>query len=132
MFSAIFWKKAWVWLKNYWYWPLLAVMLAFAIISGNRVREKMLEMMVKQSENYQKEISILKDMQAKKDAEAANTIEEFHEEIEKIEKEHDIKVEALDVDKKKELVKIIKEKSNSPDELAKDIANLLDAQYMEK
>ena len=105
-------------------------MLMFAIVSGNSVREKMLEMMFKQSENYQKEIGILKDSQAKKDAEIDDTIEEFHEEIEKIEKEHNIKVETLDNDKKKELAKIIKEKSSSPDELAKDIASLLGAQYI--
>ena len=61
MFTAIFWKKVWVWFKHYWYWPVIIVLLIFSAASGASSRKKVFELLQKQKENYEKEIQIIKE-----------------------------------------------------------------------
>ena len=61
MFTAIFWKKVWAWIKHYWYWPVILVLLAFSLMSGKSSRKKLFDMLEKQKESYEKEIQIIKE-----------------------------------------------------------------------
>ena len=85
MFTAIFWKKVWAWIKHYWYWPVILVLLAFSLMSGRSSRKKLFEILEKQKEGYEKEIQIIKE--AAEEADKKKT-EIFTEHIEEIEKQH--------------------------------------------
>ena len=138
MFTKVFWKKVWTWLKHYWYWPVIIVLLIFSIGAGASSRKKIFGLLDKQKENYEKEIQIIKETTEEADKKKTEIFTEHIKEIEKIEEEHDVKVEELEKDKQeelekdkqKELVEIIEENKNSPDKLAEEIARILSAEYL--
>ena len=132
MFTAIFWKKVWAWIKHYWYWPVILVLLAFSLMSGRSSRKKLFDILDKQKESYEKEIQIIKETTEEADKKKTEIFTEHIKEIKKIEEEHDIKVEELEKDKQKELAEIIEENKNSPDKLAEEIARILSAKYLKK
>jgi len=132
MFTKVFWKKAWTWLKHYWYWPVIIVLLIFSVVSGASSREKLFGLLSKQKEDYEKEIQIVKEATEEADKKKTEIFTEHIKEIEKIEEEHDIKVGELEEEKQKELAEILEENKNSPDKLAEEIAKILSADFFKK
>ena len=131
MFTAIFWKKVWAWLKHYWYWPVILVLLAFSLMSGKSSRKKLFKILDKQKKNYEKEIQIIKETTEEADKKKTEIFTEHVRELEKIEEEHNIKVSDLEEEKQKELATLIEENRNRPDKLAEQIAKILSAEYHE-
>jgi malonyl CoA-acyl carrier protein transacylase len=129
MFTTIFCKKIWAWIKHYWFWPVIVALLAFSTITGTRAKEKLFEMMLKQKEDYKKELEIIKKVNEEKDLEKNRTIKEHQEELEKIEEEHGLKLEELEEEKRSELVTTIEENKDEPEKLAKEIARILSAEF---
>tara|TARA_R110000824_G_scaffold2936_5_gene13373 strand:- start:484 stop:888 length:405 start_codon:yes stop_codon:yes gene_type:complete len=132
MLTALFWKKVWTWLKHYWYWPVIIILLILSVVSGRSSRDKLFNLLSKQKENYEKEIQIVKEAAEEKDKKKTEIFEEHLEEIEKIEEHHDIKVRELETEKQKELVDTIKKNKDKPEALAKKVAKILSATYYEK
>ena len=132
MGTAFFWKKTWIWLKHYWYWPVIIVLLIFSAASGTNSRKKLFGLMSRQKENYEKEIQIVEETAKETDKKKTEIFTEHIKEIEKIEEEHNIKVEELEEEKQKELAEIIRENKKSPDKLAEEIARILSAEYLKK
>jgi hypothetical protein len=129
MFTAIFWKKAWAWIKHYWYWPVIIVLLIFSAAGGVSSRKKIFGLLDKQKENYEKEIQIIKEATEEADKKKTEIFTEHIEELEKIEKEHEIQVKDLKEEKQKELIATIENNKNSPDKLAKEVAKILSVEY---
>jgi K+ transporter len=132
MFTALFWKKTWIWLKHYWYWPVIIVLLIFSAITGASSREKLFGLMSKQKENYEKQIQVIKETAKETDKKKTEIFTDHIEEIKKIEEEHDIKLEELEKEKQKELVDTIKENKESPEKLAEEIAKILSAEFLKR
>ena len=132
MFTALFWKKAWTWLKHYWYFPVIILLLIFGAVAGRSSRKKLFGLLDKQKENYEKEIQIVKKAAKEASENKTKVAEEFVEEIKLIEKEHEIKVEDLEKEKQEELKETIKEKREKPEDLAREVAKILSAKYYEK
>ena len=132
MLTAFFWKKLWTWLKHYWYFPVIIILLVFVAFSGRTSRKKLFGLLEKQKENYEKELQIVKEAAEKASEEKSKAAEKYVEKLKMIEEEHDIKIDDLEKEKQKELKSTIEEKRNKPDELAKDIARILSAKYYEK
>ena len=130
MFTAIFWKKVWAWLKHYWYWPVIIVLLIFSMVSDRGLKEKLVGLLEKSKENHDKEIQIIKETTEEADKKKTEIFTEHIEELEKIEREHDIKLEELEKDKQEELVRLVEENKDSPDKLAEQIAKVLSAEYL--
>ena len=129
--SVIFWKKLWSWIKHYWYFPVIIVLLIFAFISGSSAKEKLFNLLLEQKENHKKEIDLINGINAEKEEIKEEIKEKHKKEIERIEKEHDIKIQDLEEEKQEELLTTIEEKKDKPDDLAKDIAALLGAKHVE-
>ena len=132
MFTAVFWKKAWVWTKHHWHWPVIIVLLLFSTIANAGVREKLFELLLKQKENYEKELEIIEKTTKEKELKKDKAVEEYQEELKKIETEHDLRLEDLEEDKRVELIKTIEKNKNRPDNLAKEIAKVLNARLLEE
>ena len=132
MLSALFWKKVWTWLKHYWYWPVIIILLILSVVSGRSSREKLFGLLSKQKENYEKEIKIVKEASEEASKQKTSVTEKFVEEIKKIEKDHDIKVEDLQEEKQKELEATIESNRDRPNNLAKEVAKVLSATFHEK
>ena len=132
MLTALFWKKVWTWLKHYWYWPVIIILLILSVVSGRSSREKLFGLLSKQKENYEKEIKIVKEASEEASKQKTSVTEKFVEEIKKIEKDHDIKVEDLQEEKQKELEATIESNRDRPNNLAKEVAKVLSATFHEK
>jgi len=132
MFTALFWKKAWTWLKHYWYFPVIILLLIFGAVAGRSSRKKLFGLLDKQKENYEKEIKIVKEASEEASKQKTSVTEKFVEEIKKIEKDHDIKVEDLQEEKQKELEATIESNRDRPNNLAKEVAKVLSATFHEK
>ena len=132
MFTALFWKKTWAWLRHYWHWPVIIALLVFSTATGTRAKEKLFELLLKQKESYEKELEIIKKVNEEKGLEKNKAFEEHKEELEKIEKEHNLKLEELEEEKQKELVRTIEKNKDRPDKLAEEIAKILRVEFFKK
>jgi len=132
MLTALFWKKVWTWVKHYWYWPAILVLLFVSLMAGTGSRKKLFNLLDKQKKNYEKELQIVKEATKEKDEKKTEVFEGHLEEIKKIEKEYRVKVAQLKVEKQEELVKTIEKNKDSPEDLAKEVAKILSAVYHEK
>ena len=132
MFTALFWKKAWIWLKHYWYWPVIIVLLIFSMVSDRGLKEKLFGLLKKSKENHDKEVQIIKEAAEETDKKKTEIFTEHLEELEKIEKEHEIQVKDLKEEKQKELIATIENNKNSPDKLAEEVARILSAEFLKK
>ena len=132
MLTMLFWKKAWIWIKHYWYWPVIIVLLLFSMFSGSNVKNKLFELLFKQRENYEKELQIIKETSEETDKKKTGIFKEHKEELEKIEKEHDVRIEELEKEKREELATTIEENKDKPEKLAEEIAKILNAQFHKK
>ena len=126
----LFWKKAWVWIKHHWYVPVLFVLILFALLVGQGVKNKYFNLMVRQRENYKKEIDMVKEETHAKEEKKEEIIEKNKEIIKKIEDDHKVELEKLEEEKKEELTIAIEEHKDKPDKLAKKIAEILGAEYI--
>ena len=132
MLTIVFWKKAWVWTKHHWYWPVIIALLLFSTIANAGVKEKLFELLLKQKESYEKELEIIEKVTKEKESKKNKAAEKYQEELEKIEKEHNLKLEDLEEEKRAELVETIEKNAGSSDKLAEEIAKILNAKFFEK
>ena len=132
MFTLIFWKKIWAWLKHYWYWPVIITLLIFSTVTGTRAKEKLFEMLLKQKESYEKELEIIKKVNEKKELEKNNVSEKHQEQLKRIEEEHGLKLDELEEEKREELIRAVEENKDKTEELAKEIAKILSVEFFKK
>ncbi len=131
MFTLLFWKKVWAWIKHYWYWPVIIVLLVCTVLSGRTSRKKLLDLLSRQKENYEKEIKTIKEISEKASQEKTSIAKDYAKEVKKIEEEHEIKIDDLKEEKQKELEETIKSNKDKPNKLAKEVAKILSAVYHE-
>jgi len=83
-------------------------------------------------EDYQKEIDLINKANQEKEKKKEKLFEQHKEIIDKIEEEHDIELKNLKTDKQKEISDLVEKYDDEPDELAKEIARVLSAEYIRK
>ncbi len=132
MFTALFWKKIWTWIKHYWYWPVIIVLLALSMVMCGRgsAPQKLFALLANSKENYKKELEAVKTNNEEKDKSKEKIVKEHAEEIRNIEATHNIKVDELEIEKQKELADTIEKNKDKPDKLAEDIAKILSAEFL--
>jgi hypothetical protein len=119
--------KAWVWLKNYWYIPIILVLILVAAFSGSGIKNKYFDILLKAKENHRKEVEIIEKNHAEEKQKTQNAIKKYQENVSAIEKDFNVKMEELPKKQKKEVDKIIEKYEDDTDAMAKEIANILGA-----
>ena len=132
MFTSLFWKKAWVWIKHHWYLPVILVLLLFAFFAGRSTRSRVFDLMSKQREQYKKEVEVVVKANEEKAEKQKDLLEKHQEAEKKIEEEFDVKIENLEEEKKKEIAKIVEDHGDNAEQLAKMVAEALSAEYAKK
>jgi len=132
MLTALFWKKSWTWLKHYWYWPVIVLLIVFSFFAGRSMRSKMFDLLAAQKESYKKEIDVLKKASEEKEARKNDVVVEHQKELEKIEERHQLKIADLHDKKREELVSTIEKNKDNPESLAREVAKVLSAQFHKK
>ena len=129
--TKVFLKKAWIWLKTHWYVPALLVYTAVMYVVFRRDSAAIIKMMEASEESYKKQLKAVDDSYQEELNKRDELILKYQESLKKIEEEYKIKIEDLDKKQKEEVVKIVENNKDTPGELAKELADLLGADYVE-
>ena len=117
----IFLKKAWAWFKTHWYLPLLLVLLAITYFSGRARVNKVLRMFEASKDSYEKQIKVINEsheQELRKQEELYNT---YLSTMKKLERDHNINLDALEEEKKKKLDEMVKKYKGTPKELEQEL-----------
>ena len=110
----LFVKKSWLWLKTYWYFPLVIIytLVMWLVFRKNGLAAfGALEI---KSDSYKEQIKVLNNVHEAEKKEKEQLSKVFNETIEKVKK----KSENLDRDKKKRVKEIVEKHSDDPERLA--------------
>ena len=130
MFNPAFWKKAWVWLKHYWYFPIIVILIVLLFFTRSKVADKLFDLMSRQRDSYNKEVDLLKEVSDDRKEKTEKILEEHKEALQEIEKSHEVKVKELEEKKQAEVAEVVEEFKDRPDDLAKEIAKILNAEHI--
>ena len=111
-------KKSWLWLKTYWYFPVVFLYTIILWIFFRKDSAAAIGVLEIKSDSYKKQIEVLSeshDAEIKK-REELNKV--YIKTIEKVEVELKKNSEILDRDKKKRIKEIVEKHSNDPEALA--------------
>tara|TARA_R110000824_G_scaffold400846_1_gene609528 strand:- start:7068 stop:7472 length:405 start_codon:yes stop_codon:yes gene_type:complete len=114
----LFVKKSWLWLKTYWYFPLVIIytLVMWLVFRKNGLAAfGALEI---KSDSYKEQIKVLNNVHEAEKKEKEQLSKVFNETIEKVEIELKKKSENLDRDKKKRVKEIVEKHSDDPERLA--------------
>jgi len=124
MLTAIFWKKAWAWLKNYWYIPAVLVYTLVLWFVFRKKNDKIIQMFEISKENYKKEIDIINSAHSSEMAQKEEIIKDYQDALKKLQEEHSIKIENLSKEEEEEVQELIQKHKENPDVLAEEMKSL--------
>jgi hypothetical protein len=127
----IFMKKAWVWIKNYWYLPVMIIVAIVAWCFGRRDSEGILKMFDVSKESYQKEIEVLKKTHEEEIKKRNELIAKHNETLKKLEEDYKIKISELSAAERREIKKIVEKHKDDPEGLAKRVGDVFGIEHME-
>ena len=115
-------KKAWVWLKAYWYVPVIAILAVVTLVVTRKPPQWAFDMIQRNRETAEREREAID--RAERDADEAKQAAEdrFNSIVGEIERNHADRKEELDQKKEREIKKIIKSSGNDPAIITNEIA----------
>ena len=127
--TKLFLKKAWIWLKTYWYFPLLAAYTVVLRLLFRRNDEATRKVLAASKESYESQIKSINEAHAKEIARRDQALQNYEAIISALEKEYNLKREELDEEKKKKIKEYIEKFEEDPEELAKIIEERFGIRY---
>ena len=116
-----FTQRAWVWIKNYWYVPLLVVLaLAALFVKRSDIALKLLKT---RTESYKEQIDVLNESHTNEIAKRAEIIQVHQEVMEQLDEQLEEDLSEIEKNKEKRVKEIIKESHGDPEELSKALSN---------
>lgn len=123
-------SKVWIFTKNYWYIPFVLIVFSIAAIMFRSNNEKMIQMLKNSIQNYEKEISILKESHKKEMEMRDELLDQYNDIIGELEKQYQDKQEELDDKKKEEVKELVKKYENDNETLAKELSEKFGVNYV--
>lgn len=115
-------KKAWVWLKAYWYVPVIAILAVVTLVVTRKPPQWAFDMIQRNRETAEREREAID--QAEREADKAKQAAEdrFNNIVNEIERNHADRKEELDRKKERQIKKIIEHHGNDPAAITDAIA----------
>ena len=120
----MFFKKAWVWLKHYWYIPALIIYTLVLWGFFRKSNSNLLEVLSLTKDSYEKEIQVIKSTHEKELQKREEIVFLYQETLKKLEAEFSIKTKDLSIKKQKEIKKLVEENKEDPSNLAEEMKKL--------
>ena len=123
-----FLQRSWVWIKNHWYIPLIAV-LALAAFFGRRsdVATKLLRT---RSDSYKEQIDVLNESHAN-EIEKRDEIIRVHQEVmEQLDDQFKDDMREIDRNKERRIRELVEDNHNNPEALSSALAAAFDIAYV--
>lgn len=126
-------SKILLWLKTYWYIPIIVVYTLIVVILSRKVSSfsNLSKTLQIKSDSYKSQVEVLEKTREEEKEQKEKLLEKYNDVVLKLEEEYKKKNIELDNRKKKEAEKIVKEYANDPDALAKELANKFGLEYEE-
>ena len=119
----VFLKKSWVFLKRYWYLPMLALILLLSAIFLMGKKNKMLiDMFDLSKKRYQKEIEAIEDNQKVKEIVQAKEKERYERALSELEVKIRLKKSEISRSQKKRVKQLVKEYGSDHKRIVKVMA----------
>jgi|ETNvirnome_2_300_1030623.scaffolds.fasta_scaffold00901_6 phosphoenolpyruvate carboxylase len=112
--------KAWTWLKNYWYFPVIAI-VALCVLLYTRNPSAAQELLKISRESHAEEKEILEKAEKDRLEKEARVNKKYEEALKDIEDRQTAAEKELNSKKRKELKRIIKETDGDPDLMAEKL-----------
>lgn len=119
-------KVIWVWLRQNWKVPFLVTWSIVIWAISRKNAQAAMDVLDARKESYEKQIVSLKENHKKELTKRDLLVKQYHETIEKIEKNHEQKSAILTKKNKQLVKKIIEETEEEPDAVQKKIEELFD------
>ena len=126
-----FMTKAAVWLKHYWYIPLLLIVGIVSWCAGRRNVAGILKMFEIAKTNYQKEIEILNRTHEEEIRKREELLVKYEDALKKIEEEYKLKLSQLTTAEKAEIKKIVEEHKDDPDGLTRRLSDTFGIKHVQ-
>ena len=115
----LFIKKSWLWLKTYWYWPIVLIYTFVLWFFFRKNASAAIGVLEIRSDSYKKQIDVINETHVAEIKKKEELNKVFNETIEKVEAELEKKNETLDRNKKKRIKEIVEKHSDEPKVLAR-------------
>lgn len=120
--SVIALKKAWSFVKHYWYIPVVLIAFVVVAIVMRRKPDGLGNILKNAVESHQKEVKVLNDTHAEEIAKRNRALDVYHATVEQIESRYAADKKKLDKKKEKEIKRIIEENQDDPEALTQRIS----------
>ena len=122
MLTASRLKKSWVWLKAYWYVPVIAILAIITLVITRKPPQWAFDMIQKNRETAERERAAIDDAEREADKTKQAAEDRFNSVVGEIEKNHTERKNELNRKKEREIKKIIKASGNDPAVITNEIA----------
>jgi len=131
MGTILFFKKAWVWVKEYWKIPAIIIYTIVVAIFFRRNTQALKETLEVKRESYEKQIKSMRDLHDEEILKRDGLIEQYQDIVSKLEKDFKEKNKTLDKQHKEQIRKLVIETKKNPDEMKKKIQSMFGFTYVE-
>jgi len=119
----LFLRKAYSFLKAYWYVPAILIAIIAMIAVYRKVPDSLWGILLKRRELHQREVEEIQKIHDEEIQKREKALETYHETIKAIEEKYEEDSINLTSARKKEIKKIVEETNGNPDLLAKKLAD---------
>ena len=117
-----FLKKSWVWLKKYWYLPVMAIYAFVTWVFFRGKSQKAVDVYLSTKESYEDQLEAINKAHKEEIEKRDRILEEYTKILEAIENEYALNKKSLEDKKKREVKELVKKHLDDPKELAKLIS----------
>ena len=110
-------KKAWSWVRNYWYVPVLLAYTFILMVVFRRDGIQVLEVLNASKESHRKQVDVLNKTHAAEIQKREEIVKRYNEIMEDIETNHDNEMVKLNEDKKKRVKDLVTRHHDDPEQL---------------
>ena len=130
--TKTFLKKAWVFVKEYWYMPFILVSLLFLILRSKMDKaDTLVETLKASKDSYKKQVDVIEKAHKEETVVKEKNLKRYTEIVEKIEKEYRLENDKLESNKRKRIKKLVEEYHDDPESLASLLEITYGIKYVE-
>ena len=123
-----FLQRAWVWTKNYWYIPLIAVLALAALLSKRSDVAR--DLLKTRNKSYEDQINVLNESHAN-EIEKRDEIIRVHQEVmEQLDGQLESDLQEVDRRKERRIKELVKENHENPEGLSRALGDAFGIRYV--
>lgn len=127
--AKLFFKKAWIWIKTYWYIPAVLIYTIVLWVLFRRNGAAALEVLQVSKESYEAQIKAMEEAHAREIEARDKALAQYETIIAAIEEEYATNREILGREKRKKIKEYIDKYGEDPEELARIIEEKFGIQF---